>query len=115
MRSEVLTATAMNMAIFWNTATCSLLNIDRRFTKAYCLHMQGDHRIRLHSAASQKPAIFSCLISETILREFKIIKLQKASSQQTHKCASFIYDLALCLPCFISLQVSVFTLGSFSK
>jgi hypothetical protein len=32
----------MKMAVFWDVAPCSLLDIDRRFRGAYCLHHQGD-------------------------------------------------------------------------
>jgi hypothetical protein len=30
------------MTVFWDVAPCSLVEIDRRFTGAYCLHHQGD-------------------------------------------------------------------------
>jgi hypothetical protein len=30
------------MAVFWDTAPCTLADIDRRFRGAYCLHRQGD-------------------------------------------------------------------------
>jgi hypothetical protein len=29
------------MAVFWDVAPCSLVDIDRRFGGAYCLHHQG--------------------------------------------------------------------------
>jgi hypothetical protein len=31
----------MKMAAFWVTALCSLVEVDRRFRGAYCLHRQG--------------------------------------------------------------------------
>jgi hypothetical protein len=30
------------MKIFWDVAPCNLVEIDRRFRSAYCLHHQGD-------------------------------------------------------------------------
>jgi hypothetical protein len=32
----------MKMAIFWDVAPCSLINIHQRFREAYCRHHQGD-------------------------------------------------------------------------
>jgi hypothetical protein len=29
------------MAVFWDVATCNLVEIDRRFRDVYCLHYQG--------------------------------------------------------------------------
>jgi hypothetical protein len=34
----------MKMAVFWVVAPCSLVEIDRRFRDAYCLHHQGNDR-----------------------------------------------------------------------
>jgi hypothetical protein len=31
----------MKMAVFWDVAPCSLVDIDRRFRCAYCLHHQA--------------------------------------------------------------------------
>jgi hypothetical protein len=42
VRFEVLTALSMQIAVFWDLATCSLVYIDRHFGGAYCLHHQGD-------------------------------------------------------------------------
>jgi hypothetical protein len=39
---QVLTAVSMNMTAFWDTAPCSLVEVDRRFRGAYSLHYQGD-------------------------------------------------------------------------
>jgi hypothetical protein len=41
MRFQVLTLASMKMAVFWDVATCNLVEIDRRFRDAYCLHYQG--------------------------------------------------------------------------
>jgi hypothetical protein len=37
----VLTAACMKMIVFWDVAPCSLVDSDRRFRVAYCLHHQG--------------------------------------------------------------------------
>jgi hypothetical protein len=43
--SEVLNASIIRanvkMTVFWNVAPCNLVEIDRRFRGAYCLHHQG--------------------------------------------------------------------------
>jgi hypothetical protein len=33
------------MTVFWDVAPCSLVEIDRRFTGAYCLHYEGDEAV----------------------------------------------------------------------
>jgi hypothetical protein len=43
--SEVLAASiirAMKIAVFWEVAPCSPVDIERCFGGAYCLHHQGD-------------------------------------------------------------------------
>jgi hypothetical protein len=35
----------MKMAVFWVVATCSLVEVYRRFRGAFCLHHQGDEHI----------------------------------------------------------------------
>jgi hypothetical protein len=42
MRFQVLTATNMKMAVFWDVAPCGLVDFDRRFRSTYCLHHE-DH------------------------------------------------------------------------
>jgi hypothetical protein len=41
-RFQVLTAASMKMAVFWDVAPCSLVEVYRRFRGACCLHHQGD-------------------------------------------------------------------------
>jgi hypothetical protein len=41
VRLQVLTAASMKMPIFWDTETCSLVEIYRSFRSVYCLHYQG--------------------------------------------------------------------------
>jgi hypothetical protein len=45
VRFQVLTAASMKMAVFWDVAPCSLVDIGRRFTGAYCPHHQGDETL----------------------------------------------------------------------
>jgi hypothetical protein len=35
------------MAAFWDVATCSLVDVDRRFRRTYCFHHQG-HVLKSH-------------------------------------------------------------------
>jgi hypothetical protein len=39
VRSEVLTATSMKMAVVCHIAPCGLVDTDRRFREVYCLHI----------------------------------------------------------------------------
>jgi hypothetical protein len=43
VRFQVLTAMSMKMAVFWDVAPCSLVDIVRRFRGTYCLHHQGEY------------------------------------------------------------------------
>jgi hypothetical protein len=42
MRFQVLTAVSMKIRAFWDNAPCSLVVVDRRFRREYCLRHQGD-------------------------------------------------------------------------
>jgi hypothetical protein len=42
VRFQVLTAASMKMTVFWDVAQCSVVEIDRRFRGAYCLHCPDD-------------------------------------------------------------------------
>jgi hypothetical protein len=42
VRFQVLTATSMNMAVFWDVVPSSLVDIDRCFRGAYLLNNQGN-------------------------------------------------------------------------
>jgi hypothetical protein len=43
VRVQVLTAASMKIAVFWVLASCSLVEVYRRFRGACCLHRQGGH------------------------------------------------------------------------
>jgi hypothetical protein len=67
---QVLTATSIMLAVFWEVAPCGLVDTDRCFRDACCLHHQGGEwtlkaplkrrsvSTGLHGATSQKKAIF---------------------------------------------------------
>jgi hypothetical protein len=42
VRFQVVTAANMKMAVSWNIALCSLVEVHRRFSSTYWLHHQGD-------------------------------------------------------------------------
>jgi hypothetical protein len=60
VRFEVLTATSMKTAVFWGVAQCSLVDIDRRFRRSYCLH-QGDDGV---SSSETSVSIYTVLIPQ---------------------------------------------------
>jgi hypothetical protein len=41
-RFQVLTAASVKFAVFWDTAPCSLVEVDRRFRGEYYLYHEGD-------------------------------------------------------------------------
>jgi hypothetical protein len=45
------------MAVFWDVAPYSLIDIDQRFRGSYCLHHQGggDGGSKLHSCTGHRP------------------------------------------------------------
>jgi hypothetical protein len=47
VRFQVLTAASTKMAVFWDVAPCSLVDVDRCLRGAYCLHLQGDESLLL--------------------------------------------------------------------
>jgi hypothetical protein len=48
------TLSVKKMDVFWDVALYSLVETDRRFRGAYCIHYQG----RLHGTTPQKAVIF---------------------------------------------------------
>jgi hypothetical protein len=42
VRFQVITAVSVKMTAFWDIAPRSLVEVNRRFRGAYCLHHQGD-------------------------------------------------------------------------
>jgi hypothetical protein len=41
MTVHALTTIGVKMAVFWDAAPCSLIEVDRRFRGAYCLYHQS--------------------------------------------------------------------------
>jgi hypothetical protein len=52
MTIQVVMATSMKMAVFWDVALCSLIDISRRFGGDYCFY----HHLRAASNIGQYPA-----------------------------------------------------------
>jgi hypothetical protein len=42
VRIQVLTVASVKMTALWDIASCSLVEVYRRFRGAYCLHYHGD-------------------------------------------------------------------------
>jgi hypothetical protein len=55
VRFQVLTVANIKMTVFWEVAPCSLIEIERRFRGAYCLHRQGDVSSQLVNSSGQSP------------------------------------------------------------
>jgi hypothetical protein len=58
MRFKVLMATSVKTTAFWDTAPCRLVEVDRRFRDAYCLHHRssndGDSKLQhLHQVPGE--------------------------------------------------------------
>jgi hypothetical protein len=70
----------MKMAVFWDVAPCSFVDIERHLIGACCLHHQGGTLKRrpvstsLHDATSQKTVIF-ILVPMRILNFTKLIEV----------------------------------------
>jgi hypothetical protein len=64
VRFQVFTATSMKMIVFWDVASCSLVEIGRRLRGACCLHHQGDRQFIPHCTAQhpirQSSSIRTC-------------------------------------------------------
>jgi hypothetical protein len=48
MRFQVLTAASKKIKASWDTAMCSLVEVDRRFRGTYCIHHQGDKSVYIN-------------------------------------------------------------------
>jgi hypothetical protein len=49
----------MNVTVLWDVAPCSLVEIERRFTGAYCFHQQGGQFLRDYTAQHPTRQSFS--------------------------------------------------------
>jgi hypothetical protein len=52
------------MAVVWDTSPCSLVEVDQRFSGAYCLHHQGEVVIFIPQAATTFHLLFRLLPDE---------------------------------------------------
>jgi hypothetical protein len=72
MRFQVLAAVSMKMTGFWDVVPCSLVEVNRRFKGAYCLHNSPDQRATLQKAAIFKetitiyPNLFPCYAATSL-------------------------------------------------
>jgi hypothetical protein len=68
VRCEVLTASSLKMAVLWDVAPCSLVDVYRRLRGACCVRHQGDNTsTRLQGTTSKKTG--TCRSSVVILRK----------------------------------------------
>jgi hypothetical protein len=78
------------MAVFWVVASCSLVEVYRRFRGACCLHNQGDefthlYCTRLHGAATQKTAIFILFAVRTSNPTYFAVRISIKYAQLVYK------------------------------
>jgi hypothetical protein len=65
VRCQVLMASSIKMAIFWGVAPCNLLDTDRHFRGAYCLHHQGDCTLTMGQVSTSELSITTTLQGTT--------------------------------------------------
>jgi hypothetical protein len=109
VRSKVLMAASMKFRVFWDIASCSYVEVDRRFRGAYCIHNHGDAGdgdsppcwwrqyaplkrrstpMRLHSATSQKILNFYFMIFALVAK-----KKESCNMDETGVLTSGIWKL----------------------
>jgi hypothetical protein len=74
LRFEVLTAGTMNRTMFWVAALHSVIEVNRRFRGAYCLHHKGGKTSL--SASTQNTAV-SISFLQTQYRTLVCIKIKE--------------------------------------
>jgi hypothetical protein len=63
VKFHVLTAASMKIAVFWDVAPCSLVQVYRRFRGVYYLHHQGDktslftHRLMVEAVSTSETSV----------------------------------------------------------
>jgi hypothetical protein len=55
---QVLTAASMKSIAFREVALCSLVEVDRRFRGAYCLHHQGGETVMMEAVRTSETSVF---------------------------------------------------------
>jgi hypothetical protein len=79
----LLLSLIMKMTIFWGAASSSLVENDRRFGGAFCLHLQGDSTIPEESPSHSwmwEPEISRRLISQSYFNISKWISWRKLNN-----------------------------------
>jgi hypothetical protein len=61
VRFQVFVAASMKVTFFWDIAPCSLVEVDRRFRGAYCLHKQREKRLLIRVPPDCFPSMTSLL------------------------------------------------------
>jgi hypothetical protein len=67
VRFQILMAANMKMTAFWDIVPCSLVEVDRRFRGAYCLHHQGDEGPDDGGSTHQKAVIFEAVVAPMVV------------------------------------------------
>jgi hypothetical protein len=66
-RFEVLTMMSMKVAVFWNLEPYSMVDTDRRFRRAYCLHHQSDTQDQPSTGLETKPLTWHLVYDNVVL------------------------------------------------
>jgi hypothetical protein len=90
----------MKIAVLWVVATCSLVEVDRRFGGEYCFPYQPVYTTTLNDAIFHKAVIFmiAAMITHKLYRlinVFLLSALQYVNYLRSKKMAAF-YDMAPC-------------------
>lgn len=62
----------MKVTVLWNTASCSLAAVDRRFTRAYCVYHQGFialmmDAVRISETSATPANIYGAIYQKTLV------------------------------------------------
>jgi hypothetical protein len=86
LRFQVLTASSMQIAVFWGVAQCSVLETGRHFRGVYCFHHQG------HCVMSHRENLKSHLAKQILLWNPKI-RFHLNQFRTETNVASLAYDV----------------------
>jgi hypothetical protein len=95
------------MAVFWDVASCSLVEIGRRFKGAYCLPLNRQTiSTRLHGATSQKTVIFNCTavnLLPSLASPYRLKHLNGSRNRLFQNCLFFIIIIIIIIIIIYSL------------
>jgi hypothetical protein len=72
------------MTAFWDIAPCSLVEVDRRFRGAYCLHHQDDELIALMIIAPLKRRSISTTLHGAIFQKAVYFPTRRNENLKSH-------------------------------